>query len=334
LTEESTRFLHVANGTSTTHLIERSGLGGQTSIWADPLYEGPVPPGLSDEELFDRRARYHAGYRAGAADPANDMTRWRTVIESDSSYDELVLWFEHDLFDQINLIQLLTWVHERRPTAKPVSLVCVGSFPGRARFKGLGELTPLELASLFGTRRPVTDAQYTLASRAWQAFRAPTPEAVDLLRLGDTTALPYLAAALTRFLQEYPWAIDGLSRTERRLLVLADQVPSLRAVFPQMHEGEDAYYVTDSSLAAMAEELSRLSPPLLAFTPGDTDGTPAVGVLHGTVALTDTGRAVVAGRCDRVTTCGLDRWLGGVHLQSGAKDDWRWDDERGAMRRV
>jgi hypothetical protein len=72
----------------------------------------------------------------------NDMRLWRATIERHDSYDELILWFEHDLFDQLNLIQLLTWIRERLPTTKPVSLVCIGSLPGRAEFKGLGELTP------------------------------------------------------------------------------------------------------------------------------------------------------------------------------------------------
>ena len=55
------RCLHVANGTCTTSIIEAAGLPGVRSIWADPLYEGPVPAGLSDEELLDVRAGYLAG---------------------------------------------------------------------------------------------------------------------------------------------------------------------------------------------------------------------------------------------------------------------------------
>jgi len=39
---------------------------------------------------------------------------------------------------------------------------------------------------------------------------------------------------------------------------------------------------------------------------------------------------VLAGQQDRVNTSGLDRWLGGVHLQDG-KPVWRWDDGRQAM---
>jgi len=54
-------FLHVANGTCTTRLIEAARLPGIVSIWADPLYEGPVPGGLTDAELLEVRARYLLG---------------------------------------------------------------------------------------------------------------------------------------------------------------------------------------------------------------------------------------------------------------------------------
>ena len=45
----------------------------------------------------------------------------------------------------------------------------------------------------------------------------------------------------------------------------------------------------------------------------------------GRVTLTDPGRSMLSGELDRVTTCGIDRWLGGVHLQTDARL-WRWDD--------
>src|SRR5438876_8077764 len=101
------RFLHVANGTCTTEIIEASGIPGTLSIWADPLYEGPVPEGLGDEELLDVRARHLAGSTGRSyVGTLNDLRGWRQTIEAHDAYDELVLWFEHDLFDQLNLIQL------------------------------------------------------------------------------------------------------------------------------------------------------------------------------------------------------------------------------------
>ena len=124
--------------------METAGIPGSYSIWADPLHAGPVPGGLGDAELVEVRAHF-----LGIADaPEYDIRLWRAPLEQHESYGELVLWFEHDLFDQLNLIQLLTWIRVRLPASKPVSLICIGSFPGRPDFKGLGELLPDELASL------------------------------------------------------------------------------------------------------------------------------------------------------------------------------------------
>lgn len=319
----STRFLHVANGTSTTRLIAAAGIPGTLSIWADPLHDGPVPGGVSDDELLAIRMRHlSGGDDVQDIDPVRDLRRWRAAIDEHASYEELVLWFEHDVFDQLNLIQLLTWIHTRLPCTTVVSLVCIGSFPDHPRFKGLGELSPDDIASLLETREQVREGQYALAARAWDAFRAPTPEPLDDLRRRDTSALPYLGRGMHRFLQEYPWTTDGLCRTERRLLQLAGEGPvELVVAFPRMHESEDAYYVSDASLVDLAASLSRTSPPLLTLTPGPS----GVHGLQASVAVTDFGRAVLAAQADRVQTCGVDRWLGGVHLD-GHGPLWRWDD--------
>jgi len=319
------RVLHVANGTSTTNVIVAAAIPGRRSIWADPLYEGPVPGGLSDDELIAVRAQYLAGSSDAPVDPINDLREWRRAIDAHESYDELVLWFEHDLFDQLNVIQLLSWIRDRGAASKIVSLVCIGSFPGRPDFKGLGELSASELAPIFDARRPVVQSQYDLAERAWAAFREASPLALDALRRSDTAALPYLAPALERFLQEYPSRTDGLSRSERRILEVASAGPiTLAAAFPRMHEGESAYYVTDLSFPALVATLSRTSPALLSVEGGVDRHWRTTSI-----SLTAAGAEALNGRRDRVA-CGLDRWLGGVHLRDGTPL-WRWDERRGAI---
>jgi hypothetical protein len=317
-------FLHVANGTSTTTTIEAARIPGAVSIWADPLHDGPVPGALSDAELVDVRAR-HLG---GSAEPSFSETvaglkEWRRIIADHDAYGELVLWYEHDLFDQLNLIQLLTWIHDHLPSSKPVSLICIDSYPGRPSFKGLGELTVSELTPLLETRKSVTNGQYEMADRAWRAFREPTPEPLDRLRESDTSAMPYLASALTGFLREFPWTTDGLSRSERRLLQLtAAGGLTLTSALPRMDDGQRAYYVSDESLNDLADGLAGAAPAML--TASDGEG------LRRTVAITDTGREMLAGRLDRVAVCGLDRWFGGTHLQAG--NMWRWDEESQRIR--
>ena len=275
-----TRFLHVANGTSTTATIHAAGLPGRSSIWADVLHDGPVPGGITDAALLEVRASYLARTYGGAEDESRaELQGWRAAIASGDPYDELVLWYEHDLFDQLNLIQVLGWIADLPQPPPRVSVISIDSFPGRPHFRGLGELTPSELASLFDTRRPVTAAQYALAGLAWQAFRSPNPRAVETLLAGDTTALPFLAAALRRHLEEFPWVGDGLSRTERRLLQLLEPGPlDLTAAFPRMHHLETAFYIADGSFLQVIDALA--SPPAALLTieaPRGPEGPPPQG---------------------------------------------------------
>ena len=325
LAQHPTAFLHVANGTSTTGTIHDAGIPGESSIWADPLHDGPVPAGASDEELLEIRARHLAGEEHGVEANIGGLRRWRQIIDDHRAYDEIVLWYEHDLFDQLNLIQVLSRLAGPGIWPKPVSLICIGSFPGRPRFKGLGELTASELGPLFETRQPVTAAQYAVAVNAWAAFRAPEPTSIEAFLRTDTSALPYLAAALERHLEEFPSTADGLSRTEHRLLELAARgadhaarslpADARRRNRVLRHRYHVARYcagtVVSLHAAADAEGSWGVRPS------GSRGAT-------GTIELTDLGRAVLAGREDRIARCGIDRWLGGVHL-SGTGPHWRWD---------
>jgi hypothetical protein len=328
------RLLHVANGTCTTALIERAGIGGTCSIWADPLHEGPVPGGLSDAQLIAVRAS-HIGAPRHEDAVLDELQRWRQAIDASDAYDELVLWFEHDLFDQLNLVQLLSYLAATRPVhwtagahraggTPRVTLVCIDSFPGRVAFKGLGELEPDDIGTLLEIRKDVTRAQYDLATAAWSAFRASSPTHLEeVLRL-DTSALPYLSAALHRHLEEFPWTTDGLTRTERRLMTLARDAPiEIGAAFPRMHDDEKAFYITDGSFFAIVRELAAHPTPLVSILSEGGDDA----VMRGSIALTPAGCSVLAGTADRIAVSGFDRWLGGVHV-SPATGIWRWDPAR------
>ena len=164
--------LHVANGHCTTRLIEAARLPGRTQIWADALHDGPVPD-VPDDELVRGPSRVIAsGLDVTPEAVEADLRHWRAVVDDYARYDELVLWFEHDLFDQLNLIQLLSRIGRDRLVPKPVSLISIDSYPGHPQFKGLGELTPADIASLFTARVRVTPEQFALAGAAWDAFRS------------------------------------------------------------------------------------------------------------------------------------------------------------------
>jgi hypothetical protein len=230
-----------------------------------------------------------------------------------------VLWFEHDLFDQLNLIQLLDRLSRRPARPAAVSLVSIDRFPGRPHFFGMGELRPEEIAGLFPRRAPVTDAQYELAGSAWQAFRAPSREPLQELVCRDTAALPFLAPALRRHLEEFPSTTNGLSRTEQHLLDLAATRPmSIAETFKRLSDLEQCFFIGDTSFWTVVIRLATSTPALLDV---EIEEVSSKALPDGIIRITQTGRDVAAGRADRIALCGIDRWLGGVHLT--ADQPWR-----------
>jgi hypothetical protein len=275
--------LHVANGHCTTRLIEQAQLPGRTSIWADALHEGPIAD-VGDAELVRMRAAHIAsGLGARAEDVEADLKSWRTAVDADHSYGELVLWFEHDLFDQLNLVQLLTRISRDRPVRKPVSLVSINTYPGHPNFKGLGELRPEDIAALFARRRRVTSEQFALAARAWDAFRSQDRARIELLLVDDTSALPFLARALRRYLDEGPVEPGALTRSERRLLDQLTHGPiDIHTAWRRMHEGETAFYITDTSFWSLLKRLAERTPALIEIA---LSNVTAPGLPHGTLSL-------------------------------------------------
>jgi len=332
----SPRFLHVLNGDSVRFTLEQSDVPGALAVYAEVLHEGPVPPDSGSRTWRETRSRYLSarGYLP-YGDAMRTLEGWGTKLESFADYDEVVLWFEHDLFDQLLLVRHLDWLARRSLGRSTLGLICIGEFPGFEPFHGLGQLNAEQLTSLLGTREPVSSPQIALGTSAWRAFTASDPTELDaLVRSGDTHALPFLAGALRRFLEEYPAADTGLPRTERHILeLLAAEALTPERLFVKEARLEERVFMGDTTFWRRVLDLAAGPAPLVSV---DVEPLEDLTLPSGTVAISEAGRAVLAGKADWVRLNGFDRWLGGVHLSAapGGDVDWRYDPTTRALVRV
>ena len=304
-------MLHVTNGDSVAVPLVQTSLDGDAFAWRDAYHDGPVRSG-ERARLLDARASFLASCGWGDEDALRDelLARDARFVTALREGREIVLWFEHDLYDQLQLIDVLALAGETGFDPEQLELIEIGSFPGRPGFRGLGELTPPQLESLWPQRRAVTDEDTAGAQLAWEAVRRSDPRGILDVRLDPPASRPFLGAAFGRLLEELAGVRDGLSRTERQLLRLLDEGPLLTgALFVASQDLEEAAFHGDVWIFRALEEL---------------DGpTPLVTLTDGSAAITDAGRSVLAGEVDRVELLGIDRWVGGTHLEPGAV--WRWD---------
>lgn len=316
------RLLHVLNGDATADPLRQSEVPGTLAVWADVLHEGPVPADDDLEEWLDIRARFHdgAGHDPGEAHPTG-LHGWQARLDTFRDYDEVVLWFEHDLFDQLLLIRHLSWWTRQDPGATTLSLICIGEYPGIPIFHGLGQLTPDQLASLLDTRQPVTRRQIELGRTAWSAFTSDEPTRLVSILQRDTSTLPFLEGALRRMLEDYPAVGNGLPRTERQILEqLADAERSPDELFVASAKREERVFMGDTTFWDRLHNLAGGPTPLIEWNVVDRPAR----LPGGTIRISAAGRDVLAERADWIRLCGVDRWIGGVHL-SGPGPHWRWD---------
>lgn len=254
-------MLHVTNGDSAADLIARTGLAGRVLPWRDALHEGPVPEDLDAEQLATVRARFLAASGGGAehAIAADFTARDLLLEESASGGDPILLWFESDLYDQLQLVQMLDRLGA---AAEPPEIALVE--PGGDPFVGLAELDPDQLQELYERRRRLGRPELDLAVRAWAAFRSPDPRGlVNLVREGSL-ALRFLGAALVRHLEQFPSERDGLGRSERTLLeAVAGGARRPAAAFAFQHEREERPFLGDTWAWAHLDRLAAGPAPLL-----------------------------------------------------------------------
>jgi hypothetical protein len=203
-------------------------------------------------------------------------------------------------------------------------------------FRGLSQHKPDGIKALYESRVPIRDALIALAARAWGAFRAPEPVALDALRAKGTPALPVLAPALERLLQELPSKANGLSRTEHAALAaVAEGARAPAEIFVAVHTREERPFMGDWAFWRVLARLASGTKPMLELASGARPRFPpevpaAASFGAQRFRLTPSGREVLAEKLDAIALNGIDRWLGGTHLHKGAKL-WRWDRAAGKL---
>ena len=205
-------MLHITNGDCAVAVLSQV-VPGSFLPWRDVLHEGPVRAGLSLEELSSERARFIA--EAGWGEATEVLRRFQQRDEAfrrAGQHDEIVLWFEHDLYDQLQLVQVLDGLAELR--GPPLSIVCEAEY--------LGLMAPQRAAELFDLRSPVLRKHLQEAQAAWKAFRSSDPRQLEVLK---PAALSFLGPAIRRHLEEFPWTTDGLSRLERSVMQALEHGP-------------------------------------------------------------------------------------------------------------
>lgn len=158
--------LHVLPGDSLLEQFRAAGIEGGVAVFRECLVDGPLNAS-SLEEFFDIRSEFIAS--SFPEDDGDYDTKAKAEIDKivgTPEDHEVYLWFEHELFCQVNLWFLLSMLEGRR-----VFVVSPPSEPFENRFDGWARLSGEDLAARFESRALVSDDDARLGAELWRAFR-------------------------------------------------------------------------------------------------------------------------------------------------------------------
>jgi hypothetical protein len=183
---------HVLNGDAIV-AHRPADLGGQLIIWREALMDGPIAA-RPDDSFWDLRAAYiERNHDVSEETYRSVFMSQLDLIGKITPADDVVFWFEDDLFCQVNFWMAVHLVHRRRPAR----MARVLPSPQQA-WSGFGNLDADAAAALFKQRVTIDASDVALMQALLQAYAD-----------ADESLLRELAHRPTHAMRHLPEVIDA-----------------------------------------------------------------------------------------------------------------------------
>ena len=306
------KVLNIVNGEVTIEIMKEAYINGDFLPWSDFLHEGPVPDGLSIDKLSKIRANFIYQQGFGSLKIIEKEFQERdSVLQNYHKYQKIILWFEHDLYDQLQLLQILSWFHSNNTENIKLSLISTDRY--------LGESSLDEIRELLGSEENITKSHLDLAQKAWSAFTKPNPIEWFKLLKEDTTLLPFLKNAIVRMLEEYPSRKNGLSRSEHQaLFIISKGKENPNKIFQDCQNYEKQKFMGDIIFWKILDS----------FIENELIDSKKNGQI---LKITKLGQQVLKGEIHYLHIKPIDKWIGGTKLSND--NVWCWNIKEKIIKR-
>lgn len=258
--------LHITNGDAFTRKLKQLKLKGDIITWREMLCEGKTETNVGSEQFWKTRFEYlHKNYKVSKSWFIEKTLKEYRSLCNHKQQDEIVLWFEYDLFCQINMLAVISWLKTHRRHAR-ITLVCSGKEEGSDQLLGLGELTDKQIRNLFDNRLELNQDDIEFADYVWQLYCSDNPIRLENLTDFDSYQFKYLGPSIQAHLKRFPTIKNGLNELENRILALAaeEKTKSKKALIGTLIENQGWYGFGDSQFQRI---LTTLRPLFISFAP-------------------------------------------------------------------
>lgn len=253
-----TNTLHITNGDSLTNRLKELNLvSGEFFTWREMLCEGPTEVKLEEDSSIQKRKLFlKKYYRIDPVDYEEKFVSQLAKLDRLNEYDEIILWFEYDLFCHINMIAAISLLLRKQVNDIPIYLVCSGRVENTKKLMGLCELSDDQLKKHFNNKVTLSTDDLELASHVWTLYCESNPKKIAG-QIKKNSAFEYLSICLRAHLQRFPKMLTGLNVLEHNILEMIDnyEIKNVRQLMGYTLEYQGYYGYGDMQMKRVIARL-------------------------------------------------------------------------------
>lgn len=216
---EEKKYLHITNGDDLSKKVKSLGLSGDIITWREMLCEGPTSMDVGDKEFLRQRQKFlQKTYKISKAEYSEKFIEELEKLAAVNNYDEIVLWFEFDLFSHMNMLGVISFLLQKKKNF-PMTLVCSKKLEGEDEMYPLGELSAKNLQKHYKNRIPLTDDDISTGQLIWELYCGDKPKRL-ISEIKRTTNFEYLSSSIRAHIERFPSTNTGLNTLEINVLKL------------------------------------------------------------------------------------------------------------------
>lgn len=211
----SIETLHITNGSSLTNYLNELDIVGDKLTWHEMLCEGATTDIIDSKSFVKTRKHFlNAFYNIDLDE--SEFHEELNLLNTTENFKDITLWFEYDLFCHINLIAVISLLHQKDINL-PIYLVCSGRIKGHTGLKGLAELDADQLFTHYNNRIKLNIDDLNLAVTLWGIYCGKNHNLFKKY-ITKSSSFKYLGNCLKAHLKRFPDSRSGLCTLEHNIL--------------------------------------------------------------------------------------------------------------------
>ena len=243
---------NILNGDSLAHSFPDAKIEGDIIVMREALIDGDLP-GNNLNDFWESRAKYH--HSTEAQYYSNVVKEFEKIINAPNNA-EFNLWFEYDLFCQVNMWFVISMINSLLIKKKVYAVNTTYLDKTSKQFwNGFGPANSSELLICFAARIPLNDNDLQFGQDLWAAYKSGNLDELTRLATKQSSAFPYLQEVVKAHVDRFPK--DGTKGRPEKVIedIIKNISSDFHTVFEEFWNRESIYGFGDIQLKRLYDKV-------------------------------------------------------------------------------